>query len=115
MCESESKGAAATYAAIYVQEVTIPIRNDSVGITITACPNAQPFTTSALPDTGSHLDAIPLTLFQALIPDVRLKPGVMARTAIGSEIKCLGSFLATVDWQANDGICRSVTTTFYVL
>ncbi len=86
-----------------------------MAISIVAHPNGPTVTTRGLPDIGSQLDAIPHSLYRISFPDIPLRPGVAARTATGNAITCVGSFAATIDWLADDGLSRPVATTLYVL
>jgi hypothetical protein len=86
-----------------------------VAISIVAHPNGPTVNTRGLPDTGSQLDAIPHSLYRISFPDIPLRPGVAARTAIGNAITCVGSLAATIDWLADDGLSRTVATTLYEL
>ena len=115
MCEGEPKQSAATFAAIYVQRVAASDGDESVEIKLSTSPHGQACTTRALPDTGSQLDAIPQSLYQSSFSDIPLLPGATARTAIGNAINCLGSFSATIDWTADDGISYPIVTTLHVL
>nr|CAH0109788.1 unnamed protein product [Daphnia galeata] len=88
---------------------------ESVAISVVVHPNGPTVTIQELPDTGSQLDAIPHSLYRISFPDIPLRPGVAACNATGNAITCVESFAATIDWLADDGLSRPVTTTLYVL
>ena len=99
--------------AIYVGQIASS-ETDTVAITITPN-NGTAADVNTLPDTGSTLDAIPSSVYRHQFQNVKLQAGVNAETAIGNCIKSLGSFKASVDWKANDGISRPVEATVHVL
>ena len=107
MCEGETL----IVGSIHVKQVGAII-NESVAISVMAHPNGPTVSIQVLPDTGSQLDAIPHSLYVISFPDVPLRPGVAARTATGNAITCVGSFAATIDWLADDGVSRPVTTNY---
>ena len=112
VCESEPQG---TVGAIYVQRVASTMTTDSVDVTIRTGPTNPPVTITALPDTGSQLDAIPQSLYRHQFSDVPLRPSAAAKTAIGNTINCLGSFTATIDWAADDDTSRPAAAVIRVL
>ena len=91
------------------------IQEGEVTLSVTALSNEKQRAVKVLPDTGSTLDAVPASLYQQLFSDVQLQAGPTARTATGGNIRSLGSFSAAVDWKADDGVSRPVTTTIHVL
>ncbi len=99
VCEGETL----VVGSIHVKQVGAIISEESVAISVVAHPNGLTVTIQVLPDTGSQLDAIPHSLYRTSFPDVPLRPGVAARTAIGNAITCVGSFVETIDWLADDG------------
>ncbi|KZR99362.1 Uncharacterized protein APZ42_004799, partial [Daphnia magna] len=111
VCEGPTK----SVGSIHIQQVTSASNDESVLIQIAALPNGPTFSTRGLPDTGSQLDAISHSMYQASFANIPLIPGAQACMAIGSAIKCLGAFKATIDWMADDGISRPVPSTIHVL
>ena len=110
VCESEAKPAV---GGIYIRRVTTG--DETVSITISASPNSDPVTLRALPDTGSQLDAIPLSTYQSEFAGIVLSPSGAAKTATGSTINCPGTFAAVIDWPSDDGTSRPVSVTVHVL
>ena len=106
------EGPAKSVRSIHIQQVTSTSNDESVLIQIAALPNGPTLCTKGLPDTGSQLDAIPHSMYHTSFANIPLLPGAQA---FGSEINCLGSFKATIDWKADDGISRPVPTTIHVL
>ena len=70
---------------------------------------------SALPDSGSQIDAIPTKLFKKQFCGILLRWDVQPFTAVGTPIKSNGSFKATLYWRPRGMQQRSVSTTVHVL
>ena len=90
--------------AIFVRQVTA---NNDDTVTVSIIPSKGPAADlMILPDTGSSIDAIPPAIFNDRFKDVQLRSGIHAETATGDHIESLGSFTASIDWVADDGILR---------
>ena len=112
-CESRKAGKPKVIGAISISQVASSAV-DTVTISITP-DGGEATDVNTLPDTGSMLDAIPSSIYHQQFSDVELCTGVNAETATGTTIKSLGSFAASVDWDAHDGVSRPVTSNIHVL
>ena len=70
---------------------------------------------SALPDSGSQIDAIPTKMFKKQFRGITLRRDVQPYTAVGTPIKSKGSFKAILFWRPRGMQRRSVSTTVHVL
>lgn len=103
-----------TVHEVSIQGVGKRSREDMVSMSITSS-TGKSIVTSALPDTGAQIDAIPSVLYHKSFSSVPLQPSASAETATGTAITCEGTFSATLDWRAGDHIQQPINTTIHIL